>query len=336
MPLCQRRNHMNSLSALVTAAGGIGDILRVTPLVRVFAMLGYEVDVLISPDYLDTRWLLEGAPEIRSLFNVSRRTSNEKQIGTAGLRDRSYDVATFTLWSAPLERLVATKRILRFEQRQWIQEGDISCVTRIARTVGWHEPLPEPFAVTSGKRFGLPPGTVALHPGCKQGWPWKKWHGYEELARLLKSVVVLGTASDLDNGATYFRRPFEWPDHVQNFAGELSLHDTAALLSECAALVSNDSGLMHLGVALGVPTFGIFGLTSPAREAIPLDTMNPITKGLACEPACRRQPWGRRDCLYHLECMKSLSAEEVLRRVEGVVRLKEEPFERGSRRVDRG
>ncbi len=46
--------------------------------------------------------------------------------------------------------------------------------------------------------------------------------------------------------------------------GKLSLADTAALLRECAALISNDSGLMRLGVALGVPTFGI--LASRARR----------------------------------------------------------------------
>ena len=37
--------------ALVSAARGIGDILRVTPLIRVCARLGYDVDVLIASDY---------------------------------------------------------------------------------------------------------------------------------------------------------------------------------------------------------------------------------------------------------------------------------------------
>ena len=72
-----------------------------------------------------------------------------------------------------------------------------------------------------------------------------------------------------------------------NFIGALNLRDTAALIQQCAALVSNDSGLMHLGVALGTPTVGIFGITDPLREAMPAINMFPITKGLPCEPACR-------------------------------------------------
>jgi ADP-heptose:LPS heptosyltransferase len=112
----------------------------------------------------------------------------------------------------------------------------------------------------------MPRGTVALHPGCKPDWPWKKWHGFEDLAHRLPHVVVVGSPHDSDNARTYFARRFVWPSHVQDFAGALPLTNTAALISECAALVANDSGLMHLGVALGVPTFGIFGITSPVRR----------------------------------------------------------------------
>jgi ADP-heptose:LPS heptosyltransferase len=162
---------------------------------------------------------------------------------------------------------------------------------------------------------------VALHPGCKPDWPWKKWHGFEDLARRLPQVVVVGSPHDGENERTYFGRRFIWPSHVQNFAGALSLPDTAALIAECAALVANDSGLMHLGVALGVPTFGIFGITSPEREAIDAPHMIAVTKGLPCEPACRRGPWGRRDCEHHLKCLRTLDAGEVCGRLEAVVPL---------------
>jgi ADP-heptose:LPS heptosyltransferase len=65
------------------------------------------------------------------------------------------------------------------------------------------------------------------------------------------------TASDRDTAATYFSAPFAWPAHARDFTGVLSLRDTAALISQCSAMVANDSGLMHLAVALGVPTVGV-------------------------------------------------------------------------------
>jgi ADP-heptose:LPS heptosyltransferase len=42
-----------------------------------------------------------------------------------------------------------------------------------------------------------------------------------------------------------------------------SLMRTAALLKRCNLLVSNDTGIMHLGAALGIPAVGLFGPNSP-------------------------------------------------------------------------
>ncbi|HEV2801613.1 MAG TPA: glycosyltransferase [Pyrinomonadaceae bacterium] len=303
-------------AALVSAAYGIGDILRVTPLVRALAGLGYQVDLLVAPDYPESVKLWEGAPEIRRLIHYQNFRANRGGQPCDALAQTAYEVATFTQWSAPLRRWVRARRTFAFKQSDWLKEGDIACVLRMARELGWQEELPEPFAVASERRFDLPAGTIALHPGCKPDWPWKKWHGFDELARLWPHVAVIGTNSDLQNAETYFRRDFKWPEHAQSFVGALDLPDTAALIKQSAALVSNDSGLMHLGVALGTPTFGVFGITSPAREMIPSRRMFPVTKKLPCEAACRRGAWGRRDCERHLECLKTLSAEEVLANVK--------------------
>ncbi|MDQ1613880.1 MAG: hypothetical protein QOG00_3811 [Pyrinomonadaceae bacterium] len=301
--------------ALVSAAYGIGDILRVTPLVGALARLGYEVDLLVAPDYPESAKLWEHAPEIRRLIHYQNFRGNRGGQPVAALTGESYEVATFTQWSAPLRRWVRAKRVLSFNQAEWLKEGDIACVGRMARELGWEGDLPEPFAVASGRHFDLPPHTIALHPGCKPDWPWKKWHGFDEFARLWPEVAIIGTESDLQNGETYFRRAFAWPEHARNFVGALDLPDTAALIQQCAALVSNDSGLMHLGVAVGTPTFGVFGITSPARETIPSRKMFPVTKQLACEAACRKAAWGRRDCDQHLACLKTLTPEEVLAHV---------------------
>jgi len=303
---------MTDRTALIAAARGVGDIVRITPLVRACVMLGYEVDVLIAPDYPDTASLLRGAPDIRDLFVLPSAWSASGVTDVDGLRTRRYDVAIHTIWTTTYRALVRADREIVFDRAMWFARGDSACVEASARALGWTGPLPGPFVMTSARRFGVPPGTVALHPGCKPDWPWKKWHGFDELARRLPHVAIIGTASDIDNRGTYFAREFAWPPHARSFVGALSLADTAALLAECAALVSNDSGLMHVGAALGIPTYGIFGITSPARETLPVANMIAVQKGLPCEPACRRGPWGRRDCEHRLECLRSLSADDVL------------------------
>ena len=305
--------------ALVSAALGIGDILRVTPLIRVAHRLGYEVHVLLATDYPEAAKLLEGAPEIRCVFQVPSSRCRNGPTSIEGLKDFEYDIAAFTTWSVSLRSRVRARRALAFDRAQWLKEGDSRSVERIARDLGWEGEMPEPFAIASARCFELPPGTVAIHPGCKVEWPWKKWHGFDELARKFPHVVLVGADEDLRTDGTYFRREFAWPEHVQNFIGKLNLPDTAALLRACAAVVSNDSGLMQLGVALGVPTFGIFGITSPGRESIRSKYFHAITKGLPCEAACHAGKWGRRDCERHLECLKTLTAEEVFMKVAEIV-----------------
>jgi len=308
-----------SRRALVSAARGIGDILRITPLVRVCAGLGYEVDLLIASDFPDVVRLLEPDPDVRRVFHIASPWRGGTMTVPGDLAHERYDIATFTLWSLPLRPQVHAARSYAFAQPQWLRDGDGACVRTIACELGWTGTLPPPFAHASERHFDVMPGTVALHPGCKPDWPWKKWHGFDELASRLPNVVILGAPSDDRTDNTYFRRPFVWPSHARNFIGQLDLVDTAALLKQCAALVANDSGVMHLGVALGIPTFGVFGITSPAREAIDAPNMTSVTKGLACEAACRRGPWGRRDCEHHLLCLKTLTADDVLARVTKTV-----------------
>ncbi len=305
--------------ALVAVAYGIGDALRATPLVRALKNLGYDVDFLVAPDFPETTSLFDGCDDIDRVLHYEDFRSNRGSVPVHGIDGVVYDAAVLSHWAGVLRPRIKAEKILEVSKQDWLANGDSACFANVAKMLGWKGDMPEAFAVPSGRQFDLPPGTVALHPGCKRDWPWKKWHGFDELAHKLPNVVIIGTESDLDNSDTYFKKPFDWPAHAQDFVGELSIADTAALLSQCAALISNDSGMMQLAVSLGVPTFGIFGITSPAREAIPQENMHPITKGLHCEAACHRGSWGRRNCAHSLKCLKTLTPEEVLKKVEPII-----------------
>jgi ADP-heptose:LPS heptosyltransferase len=281
--------------------------------------LGYEVDVLIEPDYIESVDLLEGAPEIRHLFYRSRSRNEPSFAHLSGLAGNYYDIATFTVWSQPLVSLSRATRKLVFDRVEWLRKGDSHSIGRIARELGWQQELPLPFVVPGKEQFDVEAGTIAIHPGCKSDWPWKKWHGFDQLAARLEKVLLVGRPADLDNSRTYFLHDFRWPAHARSYIGTLGLRQTAALLSQCAALVSNDSGIMHLGVALGIPTFGIFGITNPRRETIPAPNMFPITKALPCEQECRCRPWGSRDCERSLKCLRELTPDEVLAQVNAVL-----------------
>ena len=118
----------------------------------------------------------------------------------------------------------------------------------------------------------LPTGrpVVALAPGAVG--PAKRWHAYGELARRLSAagtqVWVLGGPSEKELAAE-----IAGPDPAN--ARDLTGHDLRnAILALAAAdvAVSNDSGLLHVAAAIGTPSIGIFGPTSPWHWA----PLNPL------------------------------------------------------------
>ncbi|WP_176256703.1 glycosyltransferase family 9 protein [Derxia lacustris] len=303
--------------ALLALAGGLGDVLRWAALAPVLAAAGYRVDLLVAADWPDCAALFEGAPGIDRVFAAPRALLKDGAIPLPpGLPVPA--LAVFSYWAQTLaSRLPAARRWLPARGR-WLRDGDPGCCADIARELGWTAPLPLP-PLAPGLRAApgeVDAGALAIHAGCKPDWHWKRWHGHAAVAEGYARVLRLGTAADDDAGAAYFAPdPPRWPAHVTDLTAPRPLVETTRRLARCGALLANDSGLMHLGAALGVPTLGVFGITSPAREAMPWPAMHAISAGLPCEPDCRAGAWGRRDCGHHLACLRELTPATVAARL---------------------
>lgn len=88
--------------------------------------------------------------------------------------------------------------------------------------------------------------------------------------------------------------------------------DLAAAMSHCAALITNDSGPLHVAAALGIPSVSIFGPTDPERTVIPGAT-HVVRRTLSCQPCYQRQcPLG------HHRCMSEVSVDEVFTAAAGL------------------
>ena len=95
--------------------------------------------------------------------------------------------------------------------------------------------------------------------------------------------------------------------------GRFPLLTVAALLSHCRLLVANDSGPLHLGLALGVPTIGLLGADDPRRVG-PYG----VDWGVALhkrQEVCNRQPCLLKKCPQNL-CMEAISVADVVEMIK--------------------
>lgn len=98
-----------------------------------------------------------------------------------------------------------------------------------------------------------------------------------------------------------------------NLCGKLSLMETAAVLENLHLFVTNDTGLMHLACAVGVPVVALFGPTVEEFGFSPLGgptaRARVISKNLPCRPC---HPHGPSHCYVGTHaCMRDISPEEV-------------------------
>lgn len=156
---------------------------------------------------------------------------------------------------------------------------------------------------------------LAIAPGAAYGGS-KRWPP-EYFAALVRSLsedgvraVMVGSRADLPVG-----REIEAAVEASNGVSLLNLMGTdlptlAAVLVNCRALVSNDSGAMHLAVALGVRVTAVYGPTDE-RVTRPLgDSHAVLTNPVWCRPC-----W-LRECPIDHRCMRGIGVD----RVAGAVR----------------
>ncbi|MGQ9499065.1 MAG: lipopolysaccharide heptosyltransferase II [Dissulfurimicrobium sp.] len=162
---------------------------------------------------------------------------------------------------------------------------------------------------------------IGFNPGAAYG-PAKCWPQgrFVALGRALverhpeSRILIFGTrkersiAGDIQAGIG---------DAAYNLAGDTSLAEAMGIIRRLDLLVTNDSGLMHVGAALGVPLVAIFGSTNPVTTGPLSKKASVIQNKVDCGPCLKRT------CPGGFECMQGIGVEEVLSVCEKWLRFRE-------------
>ena len=160
---------------------------------------------------------------------------------------------------------------------------------------------------------------IGIAPGAAYGHA-KRWPSdqFADLIAMLRqergaTCVLVGSAGDrdagyaiesslrskADAGSAGWARP-----NMVNLIGRTDLLELVGVFASCRAVVSNDSGAMHVAAALGLPVTAVFGPTDE-RVTRPLGNHQVLTNPVWCRPCMLRE------CPIDHRCMKRVSARRV-------------------------
>jgi len=161
---------------------------------------------------------------------------------------------------------------------------------------------------------------IGLIAGAEYG-PAKRWPTahFIEAAKILiekhqAQLLLLGGKGDVET-ATEITEALP-AKHTTNLAGKTSLTQLVTTLAECNAVLTNDTGPMHVAAAVGTPVIAPFGSTSPELTApgLPGDNAHQFLRTTApCSPCFLKK------CPIDLRCLRDISPDRAAAAVSQIL-----------------
>lgn len=155
---------------------------------------------------------------------------------------------------------------------------------------------------------------VVLHPGSGDNFPGRRWSaaGFAAVGRLAAArhgarVAITGSAAEaaLCRGVAEAIGP-----GAASVAGKTGLEGLIGILGGARALVSNDTGPVHLASALGRPVLALFGPNTPTLYGPLSPGSRAFFVGLPCSPCLTTDNYRSSRCRLHT-CMAAIPTGEV-------------------------
>jgi hypothetical protein len=347
---------MTRPAILVHLGGGMGDILLASAMLEMLGRAGHPVDVCVAGETRGTETLIDGLPFLRRVSCDPASFEGEEY---------GYYIYGDMILGGPIRFRNRETAIVLHPKWDWNQGhklySEVEMYTHLARAIAPDAPTVDTPSALAGDRVfsDIGPRTLVLVPGGQRTLILRAWPYFGQLARHFDDVAVVGTPSDLDlanriiftprlrnalGGHLGYRgkvwriarrfaerhdTPIEFPTHVKNYIGKLSLLETAALLRQAGLVVANDCGIAHLSVALRQKTLVLLGPTSRRRvypEFWP--HVHVIARDFECQPCQEKMAslgvWRESQtqcfCPFHLRCMNELSVERVAETARALLR----------------
>lgn len=319
---------------LIIRFSSIGDIVLTSPIIRCLKeqLVGeVQIDYLTKKQYAT---LVDFNPYINEVITIEERVAEV----APRLRDGRYDYIVdlhHNIRSKQVKRLVKTLHFTLDKRNlaKWLYVQTKRPLLQIGHVVDRSFDAIAPLAVVSdgkGLDYFFPPDQAmheAILPARFQGGYFAYAIGGQMKGKILPveqiisicaglrlPVVLLGGAEDRQKGEAIKAALGE---QVFNACGAFSLHQSARLLAQAEKVVTHDTGLMHIAVALRRPLVSLWLATTPELGFAP---WKPQAKSIAIEAVCKKRPTsklGNRG--YKDGCVFRIDTAQVIKAVNAPV-----------------
>ncbi len=314
---------------LIRSTNWIGDAIMTTPAVRTIrenfpeakiTMLahGWMADVFAASPHVDEIFIYDKGGKHHGVMGVLRLAGElrKEKFDCVFLLQNAIEAAIIAVLARiPLRGgyrrdgrslllrpgvtiLPEVRKLHQVHYYQWLMRdlgltcgSDELCLTHSQEDIAWAQEFKG--KLTDSKLVGINPGAAFGPAKC---WPAKR---YGQLVRMLHDeygihAVVFGTKKDT---VTIDEICNHGSDFITGLAGKTTLGQAMALIGQCDALVTNDSGLMHVGAATKTPLVAIFGSTDNIATGPYSKNAVVVKKEIACQPCLKKECKGDFDCM---------------------------------------
>ena len=290
---------------LIATGSGLGNMLHVTPMIaNISKRIGARVDVVVAEDHARSLFLMHNPSYVNAVYSLKQ----------AVLR-RLYDTVFVTHSFGAARVAFNSNRVV------WARDWESFRPSGLNETLYNLEAAKQSLGIPydeadlrnyfCGDLVYKPPHEtlVGIHAGSKSGmWLAKRWPYFPELAQRLRRRGIRVASFGLAE---------EYVEGTENRTGG-TIESMCASMLDCTQFVSNDSGVMNIANALGIPMLALFAPTN-VKTRLPLaTTSDAIVLERDCAPCELKDPEGfsRGQCRCMADIDVSLVEARLLERMQ--------------------
>lgn len=329
-------HHTNTPNVLAVRFSSIGDVLLVTPLLRAIRLRHPAARITVVTKQAHVP-LLSHNPHVdrviglepgRPLASIAAELRMEGYTHRLDLHDNLRTRMLRTLvpgrWSTYPKHRVARTLLIYTKRNRYPDARPVA--ERYFSAAGDLDVLPDgkppdfflgPDAERQASDWLAAAGlaqnrpVIALAPGAAHAtkrWPVEHWRSLiQQIVAESFDVVIVGGPDDSQLGTTLSQGT---GGTVVSAAGVFGLQGTGAVLQRAAALISGDTGVMHMATGVGTPVVALFGPTVRAFGFFPYTSRAEVLElALSCRPCSSKG--GARCPLGHHQCLAKIGPETV-------------------------